>query len=408
MGGNRTGVREASESSIEVTFTYRGKRCRERLRLKPTPANLKRAIRFREAVLQAIATGTFDYRVSFPESKNAAQFADRKGDTLSVADFLDAWLKRQRSLLKSSTWNDYYKTIVNHLIPAFGDNILSDLKRSTIREWCATLTASNKRIANLLSPLRVALQEAVDDEFIEANPLYGWSYKRREPVVPSDDIDPFTPAEQAAILDTLEGQARNLLQFAFWSGLRTSEMVALEWGDVDWIKGHTLISRAQTQAADEPEAPKTRAGRRELKLLPPALEAISAQKPYSFLHPSGRVFLNPRTGEPWIGDQAIRRTLWTHALKRAGVRYRRPYQTRHTYASMMLSAGESPMWVAHQMGHADWTMIARVYGRWIPDAAPDAGQKAVAAFARSPSDETKNAGVMLANSRPNSPKSHKK
>jgi integrase len=48
---------------------------------------------------------------------------------------------------------------------------------------------------------------------------------------------------------------------------------------------------------------------------------------------------------------------------------------------MMLSAGESPMWVAQQMGHSDWTMIARVYGRWIPEAAPDAGQKAVKIFA---------------------------
>jgi hypothetical protein len=38
------------------------------------------------------------------------------------------------------------------------------------------------------------------------------------------------------------------------------------------------------------------------------------------------------------------------------------------------------MWVAQQMGHADWTMIAQVYGRWIPDAIPDAGQKAVATF----------------------------
>lgn len=66
------------------------------------------------------------------------------------------------------------------------------------------------------------------------------------------------------------------------------------------------------------------------------------------------------------------------------------------------------MWVAQQMGHADWTMIARVYGRWIPDAAPDAGQKAVATFAKSSVEEVENAGVMLANSRPNSPKPPKK
>lgn len=70
--------------------------------------------------------------------------------------------------------------------------------------------------------------------------------------------------------------------------------------------------------------------------------------------------------------------MWTPALKKAGVRYRRPYQTRHTYASMMLSAGEHPMWVARQMGHSDWTMIARVYGRWMPSADTLAGGKAEA------------------------------
>ena len=77
------------------------------------------------------------------------------------------------------------------------------------------------------------------------------------------------------------------------------------------------------------------------------------------------------------------------------MRYRRPYQTRHTYASMMLSAGESPMWVAQQMGHSDWTMIARVYGRWIPEAAPDAGQKAVKIFAEKAGISAANAGKSM-------------
>lgn len=49
---------------------------------------------------------------------------------------------------------------------------------------------------------------------------------------------------------------------------------------------------------------------------------------------------------------------------------------------MMLSAGEHPMWAAKQMGHADWTMIARVYGRWMPDADKMAGSKAEATFGK--------------------------
>lgn len=92
------------------------------------------------------------------------------------------------------------------------------------------------------------------------------------------------------------------------------------------------------------------------------------------------VFQNPRLERRWEGDQPIRKTLWKGVLRSAGVRYRNPYQTRHTYASMMLSAGEHPMWVAKQMGHADWTMIARVYGRWMPDADQAAGSKAESVF----------------------------
>ncbi|WP_269321297.1 tyrosine-type recombinase/integrase [Halomonas sp. BC04] len=114
--------------------------------------------------------------------------------------------------------------------------------------------------------------------------------------------------------------------------------------------------------------------------MPRALEALKSQKSISFLHPSGRVFLNPRTGAPWTGDQTIRKTLWTHGLKRAGVRYRRPYQTRHTYASMMVSAGEPLAWVSKQMGHASVVTTARIYASWIPATNSQTGMLADARY----------------------------
>jgi len=52
-------------------------------------------------------------------------------------------------------------------------------------------------------------------------------------------------------------------------------------------------------------------------------------------------------------------------LKKAGVRYRNPYQTRHTFASMMLSAGENIAWVSAQMGHSNVLITAKAYARWI-------------------------------------------
>lgn len=384
-GGEYPGVAAASETSIEITFSFQGVRCRERIKLKPTAANLKAAARHRAAVLDAIARGTFDYAVTFPDSKNAARFATRQGEVTTIATYLGEWLRQQKQHVKASTWADYAKSVNNHLVPEFGDTRLSAIKRSDVRAWCDKLTAGNKRISNLLSPLRITLQQAVEDELIEANPLYGWTYRRKEAPKVIDDVDPFSIEEQAAILKALgekpgRADGLHLIRFALWTGLRTSELVALEWGDIDRLRGTIRISRAHTQASDEPEKPKTKAGKREVKLLPDALEALSAQRLLSGTHASGRIFLNPRTGEPWAGDQAIRKTLWQPALLKAGVRYRRPYQTRHTYASMMLSAGESPMWVAQQMGHRDWTMIATIYGRWIPDADPTAGGRAVAVF----------------------------
>ncbi|WP_245391747.1 tyrosine-type recombinase/integrase [Salinicola aestuarinus] len=86
--------------------------------------------------------------------------------------------------------------------------------------------------------------------------------------------------------------------------------------------------------------------------------------------------LNPLTGDPWTGDQAIRETVWTHALKRAGVRYRRPYQTRHTFGSMMVSAGEPLAWVSRQMGHTSVITSTRIYARWIPATNSQAGMLA--------------------------------
>lgn len=377
----RIGVLAISDTSIQIDFTYREIRCRERIKLKPTPANLKRAEQHRAAILDAIERGTFDYGTTFPDSPRRHLFAAYKGEGYLLETYLETWIERQRAHLKASTFDDYQK-IVNHtLIPAFGKTSLTDLKRPQIREWAEKQTAANKRLANIQSVLRKAIQDALDEDLIETNPLYGWKYARKEAPKPIDDVDPFTTEEQTAILNSCrDEQHRNLLHFAFWSGLRTSELAALEWGDIDWRRNIARISRAKTQASFEAEGTKTRRGTRDLKLLAPALEALAAQKKHSFLA-NGAVFLNPRTGKAWEGDQPIRHGAWVPALKKSGIRYRRPYQTRHTYASMMLSAGESPMWVAAQMGHSDWTMIGRIYGRWMRDIAPEAGEKAVKMFA---------------------------
>ncbi|WP_414553570.1 hypothetical protein, partial [Anabaena sp. CCY 0017] len=90
----------------------------------------------------------------------------------------------------------YRKVVDNLLIPRFGSIMLSDWKRKDFRDWFDDMTVTNKRFANILSVARAALADAFQDELIEANPLYGWSYERPDAPKPDDDVDPLTPEEQ--------------------------------------------------------------------------------------------------------------------------------------------------------------------------------------------------------------------
>lgn len=68
-------------------------------------------------------------------------------------------------------------------------------------------------------------------------------------------------------------------------------------------------------------------------------------------------FLNPN----------FMREIWYKAIDKSKLRRRTVYQTRHSFASNALAAGESPSWVAAQLGHATAQMLFRVYARYIPN-----------------------------------------
>lgn len=390
MGRAGRGVKAGSATSIEITFQYNGKRCRERIPLPPTAANLKRAEQHRANILYEISRGTFDYAQVFPKSDRAREHARLPGDVLLTGKYLEEWFDRKKPKLAASTRRDWNGIVLNLLIPKFKETALSALTRRDIKKWLEDLdltrtkALSNKRLANIQTVIRVALGDAVEDGLVEANVLGGYTYSRELPQHieehDEDTVDPFSIEEQSAILKELAPQTANFIKFAIWSGLRTSELIALNWRDVDWRKGFVRVRKAMTKAAKgDVETTKTRAGRRDVKLLAPALEALNAQKAFTYLQ-NDAIFHNPRTGTRWTGDNQIW-DVWQTAIRKAKVRYRKPYNTRHTYASMMLSAGEHPMWVAKQMGHADTAMIMRVYGHWMPDADASAGSKAVAIFA---------------------------
>nr|WP_268890599.1 tyrosine-type recombinase/integrase [Erwinia amylovora] len=59
------------------------------------------------------------------------------------------------------------------------------------------------------------------------------------------------------------------------------------------------------------------------------------------------------------------KSLWDSAVSKSGIRRRRPYQTRHTCAYWLLSAGANPAFIASQMGHENAEMVYAVYSAWL-------------------------------------------
>jgi len=68
-----------------------------------------------------------------------------------------------------------------------------------------------------------------------------------------------------------------------------------------------------------------------------------------------------------LDHRNVRDRIWKPLLERLGLTYRRPYQTRHTAATLWLAAGEAPEWIARQMGHSTTKMLFEIYSRFVPN-----------------------------------------
>lgn len=380
MARDGSGVKAATKSSIEITFMYKGVRCRERIPLPPTPENLKKVLKHKRQIEDAIEDGTFDYATTFPKSPRAKKFmsSEQLRGTITLRNYLEEWLEQKKKVLSSSTRQGYTKIFHGQIYPELGNIPLRELTRPVIRNWISKYKVCNKTLANRLSPLRAALQDAMYDGFIEFNPIAEWTWRNKEIRKPKSLLDPFSKEEQQAIINKANGQLKNMIKFWFWTGLRPSELVALNWSDFDKTSGTISINKALTEAAEYAEPTKTASGNRILKLLPPALDAIKNQMQFTYLKKQ-EIFQNPKKEDRWESDKQIRGQ-WKPLLRIAGVRYRYPYQLRHTFASMMISSGENSRWLSRYLGHADLSTTLKVYAMWLDDADSEAGMKAFAIF----------------------------
>jgi len=347
-------------------------------------------------VVSEIDMGEFDYRSRFPLSKTAHKIVTTF-NVKTFSELCDIWLSIKETELTANTLRKTasqlktLKHVINESTP------INTIRHSDILNYRLalltgeTLYSTAKRnktgrtvrtVDNYISLLCTLLRFAHRSEFINSKPYEGVKKLRKIRVKP----DPLNKEEFRQLMESEHGQNRNLWQFAIYSGLRHGELAALAWEDIDLETGTVHVQRNLTVLGTF-GPPKTESGDRKISLLQPALDALRAQRAHTALQPRSAITFHHREygrsetqhlrfvfmprryngmQKPHYCVSSIG-ACWNSAVKRAGIRRRNPYHTRHTFACWLLSAGANPSFIATQMGHGNAQMVYEVYGAWIEE-----------------------------------------
>jgi len=350
------GVR-ARGKSIQLDFYYGGLRNKETIKLDPTQAkNIKFANNKMGGIKYEIEIGTFNYAEHFPNSKRLHKFGSIATNSMTIAELIDMYYQLVESTWRTQTKRTNKGYIKNHIEPGIGNILLRRIKPSQIRHWISLASEPPKQINNWLSILRGAFKMAQADELITSNPMTGIENLK----VPKKEPNPFTIEEiQLIITNTENESARHAFDYAFWTGISTSEQIGLQWGDVEFEENCVYIRRAIV--ANKLEETKNSTRWRRIDLLPPARKALEKLKKLN--QSEIWVFINPNTNGIWTYSTLNKH--WKKSITLSKIPYRIAYTTRHTYASIMLSIGVPLPWIKKQMGHTNYRMLEEVYARWM-------------------------------------------
>ncbi|MFZ4480987.1 MAG: Arm DNA-binding domain-containing protein [Rhodoferax sp.] len=372
-------------------FRFNGTRCREQTLLVDNPANRKKLEKALEKIESEIAAGSFVYANYFPNSKTlkrlerAAAVAQTQvvqtamgsadGNTTVAAVeigplfsvFASQWVTDHSIEWRRSHIRSLLSTLNGHLVPEFGDRAVGNISKSDILGFRAKLAKvkgrgdkeglSPKRMNEIIGLLRQILTEAAD-QFQFTSPAL--SIKKLK--VRKIDVNPFSLVDMQRIMATVRPDYRDYFTTRFLTGMRTGEVHGLKWKYIDWDL--RVIRVRETFVLGEDEYTKTDGSQRDIQMSQPVFDALKRQHEVT-AKGSQYVFCN-QTGQP-LDNKNFTDRIWYPLLRHLGLERRRPYQMRHTAATLWLASGEAPEWIARQLGHTSTEMLFRVYSRYVPN-----------------------------------------
>ncbi|WP_417582564.1 Arm DNA-binding domain-containing protein [Nitrincola sp.] len=370
-------VRTRKETgNLYMDFNFMGVRCREQTALPDTPANKKKVEALLKRIEALIVLGQFQYADFFPTSKNAKKFSVAHTDEQKVrsdataplfSEFAEQWFSEVKIEWRNSHIRNVRSLLDSSILPFFGDKPVTQITKAELMEYRSQQSKlpgrngnkciSAKSLNNRMGLVKLLLDEA-SDRFAFENPYRNIKPLRLQKV----HIEPFSLFEVNRIIEQVREDYRNYYTLRFFTGMRSGEIDGLKWEYVDFEKRQILVR--ETLIAGQTEYTKTDGSQREIPMLGPVYDALRDQY-QSTGRLSPYVFCNT-LGKP-LDQHNVTKRVWYPLLRYLGLKKRRPYQTRHTCATLLLASGEVAEWVARFLGHSSTEMLFKVYSRYIPN-----------------------------------------
>ncbi len=310
---------------------------------------------------------------------------DSEVQTPTVGAYADKWLKDYaRVECKTSTADGYEGVLLQYLRPRFGTKRLDEIKRDHIKAMVNELIAkdlSRNTIRNALCVIRGMFNYAIEEGALESNPAARLGRFTRTARVAETKGVALSQGEAQQFLEATKLVCPDyyaLFLTALRAGLRRGELVALQWGDIQFGKDesdpnrfivvqHNYVRREHTTTKSK----KSRRVDLSRELRRVLLEIRDKRLLDAFLKGKNDiadelVFRSPE-GAILDPDNLYHR-YFQPALTRAGLRKIRLHDLRHTFGSLLIQGGASIVYVKEQMGHGSIQVTVDIYGHLIPGA----------------------------------------
>ncbi len=309
---------------------------------------------------------------------------------ITFDDFADKWLQDYAAgSVKPLTLRRYRSIVACYLKPAFEGFLLADISNERIQGFLSKTLRERpvapRTVNQALAVLKVMLKHGKRWHYLRENPSEGIKPLRVEP----KEMDYLNPSEIRLLLQHADEPYRTLFLTAILTGMRSGELLGLQWGDVDWTANSIHVRRSLywcdsdelIEAAQKGgdavswrfSTPKSRRSIRAIVMSPRLREALELHRINGPESPQELVFCT-RQGTPMDRPNMIRREFWP-TLARAGLRRVRFHDLRHTFTSLLIAQGAHVKFIQSQLGHSSVQTTIDRYGHLLPEMQHGAGER---------------------------------